>query len=40
MITRRSPSVKVLTYAQYVGMAILLGLMLYANLNDFVHFFK
>lgn len=40
MITRRSPSVKVLTYAQYVGMFILLALMLYANLNDFVHFFK
>ncbi|MBC7694145.1 MAG: RIP metalloprotease RseP [Burkholderiales bacterium] len=40
MITRRAPSVKVLTYAQYFGMAILLFLMLYANLNDFVHFFK
>lgn len=40
MITRRAPSVKVLTYAQYVGMAILLFLMLYANLNDFVHFFR
>ncbi|MDF2451772.1 MAG: Peptidase family [Bacteroidota bacterium] len=40
MITRRAPSVKVLTYAQYAGMAILLFLMLYANLNDFVHFFK
>ncbi len=40
MITRRAPSVKVLTYAQYVGMGILLLLMLYANLNDFVHFFK
>lgn len=40
MITRRAPSVKVLTYAQYIGMALLLFLMLYANLNDFVHFFK
>lgn len=40
MITRRSPSIKVLTYAQYVGMAILLSLMLYANLNDFFHFGK
>jgi regulator of sigma E protease len=40
MITRRAPSVKVLTYAQYIGMGILLLLMLYANLNDFVHFFK
>jgi regulator of sigma E protease len=40
MITGRAPSVKVLTYAQYVGMAFLLFLMLYANLNDFLHFFK
>lgn len=40
MITRRAPSIKVLTYAQYVGMALLLFLMLYANLNDFLHFFK
>ena len=40
MITRRSPSVKVLTYAQYVGMALLLFLMLYANLNDVFKFFK
>lgn len=40
MITRRAPSVKVLTYAQYVGMAILLTLMLYANLNDAFGFFK
>jgi regulator of sigma E protease len=40
MITRRAPSVKVLTYAQYVGMAFLLFLMLYANLNDFLHFYK
>lgn len=40
MITRRTPSVKVLTYAQYVGMAFLLFLMLYANLNDFLHFYK
>lgn len=40
MITRRSPSVKVLTYAQYVGMAFLLFIMLYANLNDVFHFGK
>ncbi len=40
MITRRAPSVKVLTYAQYLGMGFLLFLMLYANLNDFLHFFK
>ena len=40
MITRRTPSIKVLTYAQYVGMAFLLFVMLYANLNDFLHFGK
>ena len=40
MITRRTPSVKVLTYAQYAGMAFLLFIMLYANLNDFLHFGK
>jgi regulator of sigma E protease len=40
MITGRTPSVKVLTYAQYVGMAILLALMLYANLNDIFKPFK
>lgn len=40
MITRRTPSIKVLTYAQYVGMAFLLFVMLYANLNDFFHFGK
>lgn len=38
MVTRRKPSVKVLTYAQYVGMAILLTLMIYANANDIFHF--
>ena len=40
MITRRKPSVKVLTYAQYVGMAFLLLLMLYANLNDIIRLFQ
>ena len=41
MIFRRKPSVKVLEYAQYVGMAILLTLMVYANGNDiYRHFFK
>lgn len=40
MVTRRKPSVKFLTYAQYAGMAILLFLMLYANLNDYFHFFR
>ncbi len=41
MIFRRKPSVKVLEYAQYVGMALLLALMVYANGNDiYRHFFK
>jgi len=34
MITRRRPSDKFLEYAQIAGMVILLGLMLYANGND------
>jgi regulator of sigma E protease len=34
MITRRRPSEKFLEYAQMVGMVLLLGLMLYANGND------
>ncbi|MEN9522095.1 MAG: metalloprotease RseP [Bacteroidota bacterium] len=34
IIFRRKPSVKFLEYSQYVGMAILLSLMLFANLND------
>ncbi len=34
MITKRKPSDKFLEYAQIVGMVLLLGLMLYANLND------
>lgn len=34
IITRRKPSEKFLEYAQYVGMAILLGLLLFANGND------
>jgi regulator of sigma E protease len=34
MIFRRKPSEKFLEYSQYVGMAILLSLMLFANLND------
>ena len=40
MITRRPPSIKFLTYAQYVGMAFLLLLMLYANGNDIVKLFR
>jgi regulator of sigma E protease len=38
MIFRRKPSVKVLEYSQYVGMAILLSLMVYANGNDLYKF--
>ena len=41
IIFRRKPSVKVLEYSQYVGMALLLSLMIYANGNDiYRHFFK
>ncbi len=35
MITGRKPNQKFLEYAQIVGMVLLLGLMLYANGNDF-----
>jgi regulator of sigma E protease len=35
MITGRKPNEKFLEYAQIVGMVLLLGLMLYANGNDF-----
>ncbi|MDR1728563.1 MAG: RIP metalloprotease RseP [Acidobacteriota bacterium] len=34
IVTRRRPSEKFLVYAQIAGMALLLGLMLYANGND------
>lgn len=36
MITRRKPNEKFLEYAQIVGMVLLLGLMLYANGNDWL----
>ena len=36
MITRRKPSDKFLEYAQMAGMIILLGLMVYANANDWL----
>jgi regulator of sigma E protease len=36
IITRRKPSDKFLEYAQVAGMALLLGLMLYANANDWL----
>lgn len=40
MITGRKPSTKFLEYAQVVGMVLLLGLMLYANLNDWFGYGK
>lgn len=40
IITRRKPSEKVLIYAQYVGMAFLLLLLVYANGNDLIRAFK
>ncbi len=38
MLTGRKPHEKVLEYAQYVGMALLLGLMIYVNGNDIYKF--
>jgi regulator of sigma E protease len=38
IITRRKPSDKVLEYAQYVGMILLLALMVYVNANDIYKF--
>ncbi|TNE28931.1 MAG: RIP metalloprotease RseP [Bacteroidetes bacterium] len=35
MATGRKPSIKVLEYAQMIGFFLLLGLLVYANLNDF-----
>ena len=39
VITRKQPSEKFLEYAQWVGMAFLIGLFLLANINDFLKFF-
>ena len=39
VVTGRKPSDKFLTYAQYVGMFLLLALLLYANGNDVIRFF-
>jgi regulator of sigma E protease len=36
MVTKRKPSEKFLEYAQIVGMALLLGLIVYANANDWL----
>lgn len=40
IITGRKPGDKFLEYAQIVGMVILIGLLLYANLNDIVGLFQ
>jgi regulator of sigma E protease len=40
MITGKKPGLKLLTYSQYVGMAFLLLLMVYANLNDIIRLFN
>jgi len=40
IIFRRKPSDKFMEYAQYVGMALLLGLLLFANGNDIVKLFR
>lgn len=39
MITRRKPGEKFMEYAQIAGMALLLGLFVLANVNDFMRFF-
>ena len=39
IITRRKPSIKVLEYAQMIGMAFLFLLLIYANANDIYRFF-
>lgn len=40
VITRRRPSEKFLEYAQSIGFFLLLALLLFANLNDVIRFFK
>lgn len=40
VITRRKPNEKVMEYAQYAGMILLLALLLYANGNDVVKLFS
>jgi len=40
IIVRRKPSERFLEYAQYVGMALLLGLLIFANANDIIKLFK
>jgi len=40
VITRRKPNEKLMEYAQYAGMFLLLALLLYANGNDVVRWFS
>ena len=40
VITRRKPHEKVMEYAQYAGMILLLALLLYANGNDIIRLFS
>jgi regulator of sigma E protease len=40
VITGRKPHEKVLEYAQYAGMILLLALLLYSNGNDIVRLFS
>ncbi|MEI6576464.1 MAG: RIP metalloprotease RseP [Bacteroidota bacterium] len=40
MITGRKPSDKFLEYAQIVGMVLLFGLLIFANLNDIIKLFR
>ena len=40
VITRRKPNEKVMEYAQYAGMILLLALLLYANGNDIIRLFS
>ena len=40
MVTRRKPSDKVMEVAQYIGFALLLALLIYANGNDIVKLFR
>jgi regulator of sigma E protease len=40
VITGRKPNEKVMEYAQYAGMILLLTLLLYANGNDVIRLFS
>lgn len=40
VVTRRKPNEKVMEYAQYAGLIILLSLLLFVNINDVVRLFR